>query len=74
MSAARRYMISVLAILLSVVSLVLLWPGLVQPALTIRATMEFFGTTQELGIDAKMIRGWSREREQIEASRRRHGW
>lgn len=48
---------NVLAILLSVVSLVLLWPGLVQPALTIRATMEFFGTTQELTNETRSVWG-----------------
>lgn len=46
-----------LALLLSVVSLVLLWPGLVQPVLTIRATMELFGTTRELSNETRSVVG-----------------
>ena len=46
-----------LAILLSVVSLGLLWPGLVQPVLTIRATMQMFGTTRELSNETRSVVG-----------------
>lgn len=46
-----------LAILLTVVSLVLLWPGLVQPALTVRATMDVFGTTTELANQTRSVVG-----------------
>ena len=48
---------NILAIVLSIVSLALLWPGLVQPALTIRATMEFFGSTQELANETRSVWG-----------------
>lgn len=48
---------NVLAILLSAVSLALLWPGLVQPALTIRATMEIFGVTSELTNETRSVLG-----------------
>lgn len=46
-----------LAIVLAVVSLALLWPGLVQPALTIRATMELFGNTRELSNETRSVIG-----------------
>ena len=46
-----------LAIVLALVSLVLLWPGLVQPALTIRATMELFGNTRELSNETRSVIG-----------------
>ena len=46
-----------LAIVLALVSLVLLWPGLVQPALTIRATMELFGNTPELSNETRSVIG-----------------
>ncbi len=45
------------AIALSVVSLALLWPGLVQPALTISASMEIFGTTRELTNETRSVVG-----------------
>lgn len=44
-----------LAIVLALVSLVLLWPGLVQPVLTIRATMELFGNTRELSNETRSV-------------------
>ena len=44
-----------LAIVLALVSLVLLWPGLVQPVLTIRATMELFGQTRELSNETRSV-------------------
>lgn len=44
-----------LAIGLALVSLVLLWPGLVQPVLTIRATMELFGNTRELSNETRSV-------------------
>jgi uncharacterized paraquat-inducible protein A len=46
-----------LALLLSLVSLVLLWPGLVEPALTIKATMEMFGQTRELTNETRSVVG-----------------
>lgn len=46
-----------LAIALSVVSLALLWPGLVQPVLTIKATMEMFGTTRVLSNETRSVIG-----------------
>src|SRR6478672_8104859 len=45
------------ALALSVVSLILLWPGLVQPVLTIKASMEFFGTRQELASETRSVIG-----------------
>ncbi|MBL0170461.1 MAG: paraquat-inducible protein A [Gemmatimonadaceae bacterium] len=45
------------AILLSLVSLALLWPGLVQPVLTIRATMQMFGATRELSNETRSVIG-----------------
>ncbi|GAB1342027.1 paraquat-inducible protein A [Gemmatimonas sp.] len=45
------------AIALSLVSLVLLWPGLVEPALTIRATIELFGTERELTNETRSVVG-----------------
>jgi len=44
-----------LAIALALVSLALLWPGLVQPVLTIRATMELFGNTRELSNETRSV-------------------
>lgn len=44
-----------LAIVLAVISLALLWPGLVQPVLTIRATMELFGNTRELSNETRSV-------------------
>ena len=46
-----------LAILLSLVSLALLWPGLVQPVLTIRATMEMFGQERVLSNETRSVIG-----------------
>src|SRR5690242_167718 len=48
---------NVLALVLTVVSLVLLWPGLTQPALTIKATMEFLGTTRGLTNETRSVVG-----------------
>ncbi len=45
------------AIVLAVVSLALLWPGLLQPVLTIKATMELFGTTRELTNETRSVVG-----------------
>ena len=38
-------------------SLALLWPGLVQPVLTIRATMEMFGVSRELSNETRSVVG-----------------
>ena len=46
-----------LAIALSILSLALLWPGLLQPVLTIRATMQLFGTTRELSNETRSVIG-----------------
>lgn len=46
-----------LAIGLALLSLALLWPGLVRPVLTIRATMELFGTTRELSNETRSVVG-----------------
>ncbi|MES2524225.1 MAG: paraquat-inducible protein A [Gemmatimonadota bacterium] len=46
-----------LAIVLAVVSLGLLWPGLVQPVLTIRATLELFGVVRELSNETRSVVG-----------------
>jgi paraquat-inducible protein A len=46
-----------LAIALALVSLALLWPGLTQPALTIRATMEVFGITRQLTNETRSVMG-----------------
>jgi uncharacterized paraquat-inducible protein A len=46
-----------IALLLTVVSLALLWPGLVQPVLTIRATMEMFGVSRELSNETRSVVG-----------------
>ena len=45
------------AVVLSLVSLALLWPGLVQPALTIRASLELFGTSRELANETRSVVG-----------------
>ena len=45
------------ALLLALVSLGMLWPGLVQPVLTIKASMEFFGTRQELASETRSVVG-----------------
>ena len=44
-----------LALVLSLVSLVLLWPGLVKPVLTIKATMEMFGTERVLSNETRSV-------------------
>jgi len=46
-----------IALLLALVSLALLWPGLVQPVLTIRATMEMFGVERELSNETRSVVG-----------------
>ncbi len=46
-----------LAILISLVSLALLWPGLMQPALTIKASMELFGTSREIANETRSVVG-----------------
>ena len=46
-----------LAILLSLISLALLWPGLVEPVLTIRATMEMFGQERVLSNETRSVIG-----------------
>ena len=48
---------NMLAVVLSIVSLILLWPGLTQPALTIKATMEFLGQTRELTNETRSVLG-----------------
>ena len=46
-----------LAIALALISLLLLWPGLNQPALTIRATMDLFGVTRQLTNETRSVIG-----------------
>lgn len=46
-----------LAIGLALLSLALLWPGLVRPVLTIRATMQLFGSTRELSNETRSVVG-----------------
>src|SRR5215216_4484574 len=46
-----------LALALSVLSLALLWPGLVQPVLTIRVTLQIFGVTRELSNETRSVIG-----------------
>lgn len=46
-----------IALALAVVSLALLWPGLVKPVLTIKATMEFFGSVRELSNETRSVVG-----------------
>jgi uncharacterized paraquat-inducible protein A len=48
---------NILALLLSLVSLGLLWPGLVEPVLTIKATMEIFGNVRELSNETRSVLG-----------------
>ncbi|WP_353267383.1 paraquat-inducible protein A [Gemmatimonas sp.] len=48
---------NLLALALSLVSLALLWPGLVEPALTIRATIEMFGSERELTNETRSVVG-----------------
>lgn len=44
-----------LALLLAGLSLALLWPGLTQPALTIRASIEIFGTAREIANETRSV-------------------
>ncbi|MBL0937843.1 MAG: paraquat-inducible protein A [Gemmatimonadaceae bacterium] len=46
-----------LALALSVVSLALLWPGLTEPVLTIRATIDMFGVERELTNETRSVVG-----------------
>lgn len=46
-----------LALALSVLSLALLWPGLVQPVLTIKATLTLFGTSRVLSNETRSVIG-----------------
>ena len=46
-----------IALALALVSIALLWPGLVKPALTIRVTLEFFGTTRDLSNETRSVLG-----------------
>lgn len=48
---------NLLAVALSLLSLALLWPGLVEPVLTIRATIELFGTERELTNETRSVLG-----------------
>ena len=48
---------NLLALTLSLLSLALLWPGLVEPALTIRATIEMFGSERELTNETRSVVG-----------------
>jgi paraquat-inducible protein A len=48
---------NIAALTLSLVSLALLWPGLVQPVLTIKATMEIFGNVRELSNETRSVIG-----------------
>ncbi|MEO7962777.1 MAG: paraquat-inducible protein A [Gemmatimonadaceae bacterium] len=46
-----------IALTLSLISLALLWPGLVKPAVTIKASMELFGTTREIANETRSVVG-----------------
>ena len=46
-----------IALLLTIISLALLWPGLHEPVLTIRATMEIFGNVRELSNETRSVLG-----------------
>ena len=46
-----------LALLLTLASLVLLWPGLVQPVLTIRASIEIFGMSRDISNETRSVVG-----------------
>lgn len=48
---------NMLAMFLTVVSLILLGPGLTKPALTIKATMDFLGQTRELTNETRSVVG-----------------
>ncbi len=54
MSLSRR---NIAAVVLTVGSLAVLWPGLTENALTIKATMEFFGTEQVLANETRSVIG-----------------
>lgn len=43
--------------MLALISLGLLWPGLVQPVLTIRATLDLFGVVRELSNETRSVVG-----------------
>jgi paraquat-inducible protein A len=46
-----------IALLLTLASLALLWPGLVQPVLTIRASIDIFGTAREISNETRSVVG-----------------
>jgi hypothetical protein len=46
-----------IALFLTLVSIVLLVPGLIQPALTIRATISLFGNDRELSNETRSVLG-----------------
>lgn len=48
---------NLVAIGLSLLSLALLWPGLTEPVLTIRATIELFGSERELTNETRSVVG-----------------
>ncbi len=48
---------NIIAVTLTIISLAVLWPGLTRPALTIRASMEFFGVSQELANETRSVLG-----------------
>ena len=48
---------NVLALVLTVISLALLWPGLTKPALTIKASMNFLGQERELTNETRSVVG-----------------
>lgn len=48
---------NLIALALTLASLALLWPGLVEPVLTIRATIEMFGTERELTNETRSVVG-----------------
>src|SRR4051812_45418064 len=52
---------NMLALFLTVVSLILLGPGLTKPALTIKATMTFLGQTRELTNETRSVVGAARK-------------
>ena len=48
---------NILALILTIVSLALLWPGLTKPALTIKASMNFLGQERELTNETRSVVG-----------------
>ena len=46
---------NILALILTIISLGLLWPGLTKPALTIKAEMTFLGQTRELTNETRSV-------------------